>query len=153
MQSTEAWSYRLAVARIELVLPKTLPFATEIDVRVTDMNYGAHLGNDAMLSLVHEARWRFFRHHGMSESDAAGTRLVLADVAIVYRKEAFAGDRLRFEVGLFDVARVACDLGYRAVRVGDGAVVAEAKTGLVFLDPVSRRPVAVPERVRGLAVG
>jgi acyl-CoA thioesterase FadM len=153
MQTASTWSYPPAVARIELTLPKLLPFATEIDVRVTDMNYGAHLGNDAMLSLVHEARWRFFRHHGMSEADAAGTRLVLADVAIVYRKEAFAGERLRFEVGVFDVARVSCDLGYRAVRVGDEAVVAEAKTGLVFLDPAHRRPVAVPDKVRELAVG
>lgn len=153
MQTGSTCSYPPAVARIALTLPKLLPFATEIDVRVTDMNYGAHLGNDAMLSLVHEARWRFFRHHGMSEADAAGTRLVLADVAIVYRKEAFAGERLRFEVGVFDVARVSCDLGYRVVRVGDEAVVAEAKTGLVFLDPANRRPVAVPDKVRELAVG
>lgn len=142
----------IPMARIELHLPAALPFSTEIDVRVTDMNYGAHLGNDAMLSLIHEARWQFFRSNSMSEGDAGGARLVLADVAIVYKKEAFAGDRLRFDVGLFDVARVSCDLGYRATRVADGAVVAEAKTGLVFLDPASGRPITVPERVRALAV-
>lgn len=141
------------MARIALQLPSSLPFVTEIDVRVTDMNYGAHLGNDALLSLLHEARWRFFRHHGMSEANAEGTRLVMSDVAIVYRKEAFAGDRLRFDLGVFDVARVGCDLGYRVTRVVDGALVAEAKTGLVFLDPGTGRPVAVPEKVRGLAVG
>ena len=142
----------IPMARIELRLPSSLPFSTEIDVRVTDMNYGAHLGNDAMLSLIHEARWRFFRSNSMSEGHAAGARLVLADAAIVYKKEAFARDRLRFDVGLFDLARVSCDLAYRATRVADGAIVAEAKTGLVFLDPVSGRPIAVPERVRALAV-
>ena len=142
----------IPMARIELRLPSSLPFSTEIDVRVTDMNYGAHLGNDAMLSLIHEARWRFFRSNSMSEGNAGGARLVLADAAIAYKKEAFAGDRLRFEVGIFDVARVSCDLGYRAIRVADGAVVAEAKTGLVFLDPASGRPIAVPECVRALAV-
>jgi acyl-CoA thioesterase FadM len=141
----------LRVARIVLQLPESLPFVTEIDVRVTDMNYGAHLGNDALLSLLHEARWRFFRQHGLSEADAAGTRLILADVAIAYRREAFAGDRLRFEVGVFDVARVSCDLGYRVSRVADGALIAEAKTGLVFLAPTTGRPVAVPEQVRRLA--
>ena len=123
------------MARIELRLPQSLPFTTEIDVRVTDMNYGSHLGNDAMLSLIHEARWRFFRSNGMTEGDVCGARLVLADAAIVYKKEAFAGDRLRFEVGVFDVA-----------------LVAEAKTGLVFLDPASGRPIAVPDRIRALAV-
>jgi acyl-CoA thioesterase FadM len=140
------------MARIELRLPQSLPFTTEIDVRVTDMNYGAHLGNDAMLSLIHEARWRFFRSNGMTEGDVCGARLVLADAAIVYKKEAFAGDRLRFEVGVFDVARVSCDLAYRAIRASDGALVAEAKTGLVFLDPASGRPIAVPDRIRELAV-
>lgn len=139
------------MARLQLTLPAHLPYSTEIDVRVTDMNYGAHLGNDAMLSLIHEARFRFFRHHGMSEADAGGARLVLADVAIVYRAEAFAGDRLRFEVGIGDQARVACDLCYRVTRCGDARLVAEAKTGLVFLDPTSRRPIAVPPSVLALA--
>lgn len=138
------------MARIHLALPERLPFWTEIDVRVTDMNYGAHLGNDAMLGLIHEARWRFLRHHGMSEGDCGGAPLVLSDVAIVYRKEAFAGDRLRFEVGIADVGRVGCDFVYRVTRPADGALVAEAKTGIVFLDPASRRPIAVPEPVRGL---
>ena len=138
------------MARIAIELPAALPFRTEIDVRVTDLNYGAHLGNDAMLGLIHEARWRFLRHHGLSERDAAGTQLILADVAIVYRAEVFAGERLRFEVGIGDLARVSCDLCYRVVRTEDERVVAVAKTGLVFLDPGTRRPVEVPGAVAAL---
>lgn len=140
------------MARLVLTLPAALPFATELDVRITDLNYGAHLGNDAMLRLIHEARWRFFAHHGMREADCGGARLVLADAAIVYRAEAFAGDRLRFDVGIGDLARVSCDLCYRATRLQDGRVIAEAKTGLVFLDPASGRPIEVPAAVRALAV-
>jgi acyl-CoA thioester hydrolase len=139
------------VARLVLQLPQQLPFSTVIEVRVTDLNYGAHLGNDAMLSLIHEARWRFFRSLGQSEGNIFGARLVLGDAAIVYKKEAFAGDQLRFSVGLFDPGRVGCDLGYRAVRIADDALVVEAKTGLVFLDPASGRPVALPDAIRKLA--
>lgn len=138
--------------RIVLDLPAALPFATEIDVRITDLNYGGHLGNDAMLSLVHEARYRFLQQHGLSERDIDGTQLILADVAILYRAEVFAGERLRFEVGVGDVARVSCDLLYRAVRTADERLVAEAKTGIVFLDPTTRRPVAVPPSVVRLKV-
>ena len=138
------------MARIVLQLPESLPFVTSIDVRVTDLNYGSHLGNDAMLSLIHEARYRFFTHHGLSERDCSGTQLVLADVAIVYRQEAFAGDVLEFAVGIGDAARVSCDLCYRAMKRGDGTLVAEAKTGLVFLDPSTRRPTAVPAAVLAL---
>jgi acyl-CoA thioesterase FadM len=139
------------MARLSIPLPASFSFATEIEVRVTDLNYGRHLGNDSMLSLIHEARWRFLRSHRLGEADIDGTNLVLADAAVVYRAEAFAGDRLRFEVALTEVARVACDLVYRVTRVGDGRLVAEAKTGLVFLDPTTRKPTAVPASIARLA--
>ena len=138
------------MARIQLDIPEQLPFSTEIDVRVTDMNYGSHLGNDSMLSLIHEARVRFLAAHDMSERDVDGRSLILADVAVVYRAEAFAGDRLRFEVGVGDTSRVGCDLVYRVTHVADERLVAEAKTGIVFLDPDSRRPVALPKSIAHL---
>lgn len=138
------------MARVTIELPDELPFATEIDVRVTDMNYGSHLGNDSMLSLIHEARVRFLAAHGLNEREIEGTALILADAAVAYRAEAFAGDRLRFEVGIGDLGRVACDLLYRAVRVQDDRLVAEAKTGLVFVDPTTRRPVPLPVAIRQL---
>ncbi len=140
------------MARLHLTLPEHLRWSTEIEVRVTDLNYGNHLGNDAMLGLVHEARWRFLRAHGLSEGDCGGARLILADAAICYRAEAFGGDQLRFAVGVGDFARVGCDVWYRVTRPADGALVAEAKTGVVFLDPQTRRPTAVPEPVRALGV-
>lgn len=139
------------MARIQLSLPDSLPFATELRVRVTDLNYGNHLGNDAMLGLIHEARYRYFGALGVSEADVHGTRLILADVAITYRAEAFGGDVLRFEVGLCEFARVSCDMVYRVTRPADGTIVAEAKTGLVFLDPARGRPTAVPPQLRELA--
>ena len=40
------------MARMTLALPARFPFTTEIEVRITDLNYGRHLGNDALLSLV-----------------------------------------------------------------------------------------------------
>lgn len=137
--------------RLRLELPDELPFTTEIDVRVTDVNYGRHLGNDAMLGMIHEARFQFLRGHGLSEHDIDGTALVVADAAIVYLAEAFAGDRLRFEVGVGQLARVGCDMFYRVTRLEDDTQIAEAKTGIVFVDPTTRRPVAVPAAIRELA--
>jgi len=138
------------MARLSLSLPESFRFSTEITVRITDLNYGRHLGNDSMLGLIHEARVRFLGHHGLSEGDVAGTALILADAAIVFRAEAFAGDRLRFEVAVGDFSRVGCDFFYRVTRPADGKLVAEAKTGAVFLDPDKRRPTTLPEAVRQL---
>ena len=47
--------------RVKVALPATFPFRTEIPVRITDLNYGGHLGNDALLGLLHEARVHFLR--------------------------------------------------------------------------------------------
>ena len=137
--------------RLSLTIPADLPFAITIEVRVTDLNYGAHLGNDAMVSLIHEARYRFLAAQGLSEIDCGGAALIMSDLAVVYRAECFAGDRLRFEVGVTDLARVGCDLVYRVTRESDGKLVAEAKTGVVFLNPVTRRVVAVPDAIAALA--
>jgi acyl-CoA thioester hydrolase len=138
------------MARMTLALPERFPFSTEIEVRITDLNYGRHLGNDALLGLVHEARVRFLRAHGLQELDIEGTGLVMIDVAIVYRAEAFAGDRLAFQVAAGAPSRVGCDLFYRATRLADQRVIAEARTGVVFLDPLTRKVVRMPAAMRRL---
>ena len=45
--------------RLELKAREPYPFSCEMVVRTTDLNYGGHLGNDRLLSLVHEARVAF----------------------------------------------------------------------------------------------
>jgi len=137
--------------RVRIDLPETFLFSTEITVRVTDLNYGAHLGNDAMLSLVHEARVQFLRANGMDEKDAGGASIIMTDAAIVYRAEAFGGDTLRFDVTIGDLSRAGCDLLYRVTRVVDGRRVAEVKTGIAFLDMQTRKLIAVPDAIRRLA--
>ena len=46
------------MARIKLTLPENFNFSTNIEVRITDINYGGHLGNDSVLEIIHEARIR-----------------------------------------------------------------------------------------------
>ena len=53
--------------RIKLDLPKNFHFTTEIPLRISDINYGGHLGNDSVLSILHESRVRFLMEHGYSE--------------------------------------------------------------------------------------
>src|SRR5437867_8873612 len=108
------------MARLKIDLPQTLPFSTEIPVHITDINYGGHLGNDAMLSLLHEARVRLFAHHGWKESDVDGCGIIMTDAAIVYKAEVFWGETLRFEVGVTELQRVGCDVVYRVSKVGAG---------------------------------
>lgn len=47
------------MARIKLNFPEEVVFSTEIDIRITDLNYGGHVANDVFLGLAHEVRLQF----------------------------------------------------------------------------------------------
>lgn len=132
------------MARIKLDLPADFPFATELRVRVTDINYGGHMGNDALLGLLHEARVRFLAHFGLKELDIFGLGLIMADSVIVYKSEAFPGEVLEIAVGVVDFNKYGCDFVYRVTEQASGREVARAKTGVVFFDYRKRAVQAVP---------
>ncbi len=136
--------------RLQLTPRSAYPFSIELVVRVTDLNYGGHLGNDRVLALLHEARVAFLSDHGWSEMDCAGTGLIMTDAAVQFRGEAFAGDRLLIAVAMGEAARTGFRFFYRITRRGDDAVIAVAETGMACFDYQRRRVAAVPEPVRRL---
>jgi acyl-CoA thioesterase FadM len=135
------------MARIKLDLPDAFPFRTTLTVRVTDLNYGNHLGNHSLLGMIHEARVRFLASMGYSELDVEGVGTLMADCAIVYRAQGFLGDRLDISVAAGDFSRVGCDL-YFLLEKADGQEVARAKTGIVFFDYATQTVRPVPEGFR-----
>jgi acyl-CoA thioester hydrolase len=136
--------------RVDVELPEAFLFETEIPVRIGDVNYGGHLGNDAVLSIVHEARVRFLRRHGWTELAVAGPGLVMVDAAIVYRAEGTYGMSLLVKVGAADVRTRGCDLVYQLLDQATGREIARAKTGLLFFDYAARKVVAMPAEFRAV---
>lgn len=134
---------------------KPLPvylFHMDLVVRITDLNYGGHLGNDRLLSLVHEARVGFLASHGFTESDCGGTALILANTSILYQGEAFAGDLLRFEVAAGEASRRGFRLFYRVTRPGDNSRIALVENGMVCFDYTTRKTQPLPETVRAICL-
>ncbi len=136
------------MARTRLELPPAFSFRTDIPIRIGDINYGGHLGHDAILPIVHEARIRFLRSFGYSELNIDGCAILLTDAVIVYRSEGFYGDVLSVEVAVTDVRSAACDIVFRLTNLQTGKEIARAKTGIVFVDPKASRIVAIPEGFR-----
>jgi len=128
--------------RVEIELPGRFPFSTQLEVRVSDLNYGNHVGNDQVLSLVHEARRRYIRSLGADEIGADGMGFVIADAAVVYRAQAFYGDNLTLEVAAGEFQSRSCAFFYRVSK--PGSVVAEARTGVVCFDFKAQKAVAFP---------
>jgi acyl-CoA thioester hydrolase len=135
------------MARIKLALPLSYSFDTIIPIRITDLNYGGHVGNDTILSLLHEARIRYLKHHGYSEMELGGVSLIMGDVAIEFKGELFYGDDVKVYVTAFDFSSVGFDLAYKMVKGIDDKPVAFAKTGMVCFDYTARKIRTVPEAV------
>jgi len=121
--------------RVKVELPASFPFATEIPVRITDLNYGGHVGNDALLGILHEARVGFLRSVGVPNDYDAATRLglIMVDVAVEYKGEAFHGDVLRIGMAGVDQNKYGFDVVYH-VHNQAGKEIARAKTGMLCFD-------------------
>ena len=103
------------------------------------------MGNDALLGLLHEARVQFLRHYGLSELDIGGAGIIMADSVIVYKSEAFPGERLNIAVTATDFNKYGCDFVYRVTEQVTGREVARAKTGIVFFDYQKRAVQKTPQ--------
>ncbi len=134
------------MARVKIELPKEFIFKTEIPIRINDINYGGHLGNDAVLSIAHEARLRFLKQHNFTELNAGGAGIIMVDAAIQYKAEGFYGDIITVEIAVADITGVGCDFVYRCTNKNTGTVIAIVKTGIVFYDYDKKKVVSVPEK-------
>ncbi len=136
--------------RIKIDLPPSFPFSTLITIRITDLNYGGHVGNDSFLSLIHEARQQFLLSHGYKELAIAGTGLIMADVAIEFKKELNYGDIVKISVAAGGFDKLGFDLFYKLELVsGEEFVLAgKAKTGMLCYDYTNKKLVTVPVEVR-----
>jgi acyl-CoA thioester hydrolase len=138
------------VARVNLVLPESFTFKTVLDVRVTEINYGNHVGNDRMVSLLHEARLRFLRSFGFGEFNISGLGIMVTDLMVEFKSESFVGENLQFEVGVDDFNKYGCDFIYRVTCADEGRLVTLAKTGIVFFDYDERKIAKIPKKFTDL---
>jgi acyl-CoA thioesterase FadM len=135
--------------KTRLLLPDHFTFTTEIPIRITDLNYGGHVGNDSVLSILHEIRMQFLRHHGYTELDLAGTGMIMADVVIEFRSEVFYGESIRASVAAAEFSRVGFDLYYKLEKEvkEKWIMVAAARTGMVCYNYSLKKIASVPKEV------
>ena len=132
------------MASIVFDLPPHFGFATELQIYISHVNQGDHLDNAQLLTLVSEARVRFFKSLGHRESDVAGCPIVVGDLVAQYKSEGFHGETMRVEMAPADFNRYGFDLVYCMDCVDTGREVARGKIGIVFIDRATRKPTPVP---------
>ncbi|HCM77907.1 MAG TPA: thioesterase [Cytophagales bacterium] len=135
------------MARITLELPSQFIFSTTLTVRVSDINYGGHVGNDAILALMQDARVIFYRTLGFAgEVSFEGTvGQIIADAVVVYKSESFLGDQLQVEIAVDDFNKYGFDMFYLITNLSTGKETARGKTGIVCFDYDKRKVASIPE--------
>lgn len=136
------------MARLKIDLPSNFSFATNIPIRITDINYGGHVGNDTVLSIIHETRAQLFDHFGYTELEFAGVGTIMSDVAIEYKNQIFYGEEIISSIAVGEISKVGFDLFYKLEKKSDDGNlirVAIAKTWIVCYDYDLKKVVAIPE--------
>ena len=135
------------MARIKLIIPEKKIFSVNIPVRITDVNYGNHLGNDALVSIVHEARMQWLASGKYSELNIGGPGLIMSDLAVEYKAESFYGDILSVNIAVSEVQKISFEVYYEITseREGKNELIAKVKTGMVCYDYDAKKVAAMTE--------
>jgi acyl-CoA thioester hydrolase len=138
------------MARIKIELPEKFSFETIIPIRITDLNYGNHVGNDTILSILHEARVQWLEHFGYGELNFGGLGLIMSDVAIEFKNEIFYGERIIASVTASEFSKFSFEVYYKLEKESTDKriLVASSKIGMVCYDYSAKKIAVIPEEVR-----
>lgn len=140
------------MARIKLDIPESFIANFTIPIRIADINYGNHVGNDAFVSIIHEARMQWLQLHGYTELKIETIGLIMSDLAFEFKAESFYGDMIEVKMAIKDITRVSFDLYYQlSTKRNDTLVLlAIAKTGMVCYDYSAKKVASIPEKLLNL---
>jgi YbgC/YbaW family acyl-CoA thioester hydrolase len=138
------------MARIKLEIPDRITGTFSIPVRIADINYGNHVGNDAFVSIIHEARMQWLSQYGYTELKIEGIGLIMSDLVLEFKQESFYGDTVQIELAVAEISRVGFDLYYRLTtkRNDENMLLANAKTGMICYDYDLKKVVAIPQNLK-----
>jgi acyl-CoA thioester hydrolase len=134
------------MARTQIDIPEKVIFKTELPVRVSDINYGGHVGNDSILGLMQEARVLFYRSIGVNSevSIAGNVGQIITDASVVYKSESFLGDILVVHLSVADFNKYGFEMYYQLFNKQTGKEVARGRTGILCFDYEKRKVASVP---------
>lgn len=143
------------MARVKLEIPANVIGTFMIPIRIADINYGNHVGNDAFVSIIHEARMQWLNQYGYTELKIEGTGLIMSDMVLEFKNESFYGDLVEIKLGVGDVSRIGFDLYYQLFAKRDTEIIllAIAKTGMICYDYDAKKVVPIPDKLKMILAG
>lgn len=69
-----------------------------IKPRMSDINYGGHVGHTELINLLHEIRARFLHRYSLKETNIDGHLLVMRHLAFTYKNQIFWDNTLEIKM-------------------------------------------------------
>lgn len=134
--------------RIQYDLPESFVFSTELPIYTSHINWGGHLDNAQLLSLVGEARSRFFLWLDYEERRVEDCSIVIGDALVQYKSEALYGETMLVHLAVTDFNRYGFDMAFQMIDKATGREVARGKQGVVFIGLADKKISPLPEAFR-----
>ncbi|HXS57650.1 MAG TPA: thioesterase family protein [Hanamia sp.] len=139
------------MARIKIELPAESIASFNIPVRITDINYGNHVGNNSIVEIIHEARFQFLQQYQFTEMDAGGTGLILNELIVEFKNESFYGDIVNVKIFAGEISKKSFEIYYQLIALrSENIVIAHAKTGVVCYNYSERKVESIPEKLKSI---
>lgn len=138
------------MARTRIELPEHFIATFQIPVRITDINYGNHVGNDSFVAILHEARVQWLQKNDYTELSIEGIGLIMSDLVVEFKNESLYGDIVEVKIGVGEISKIGFELYYQLIskRNNEIIILANAKTGMVCYDYSVKKVVGIPEKVK-----
>ena len=133
------------MSKIKLKKQNNYEFEYKITLQVTDINYGGHLGNHALVGIIHQARVNLLRDLGASEFDLGDgkTGIIMADLGVNYLGEGFMFDEIVAHSHIGEINNASFRIFHKITK--EDKIVALVETGIIAFDYTDRRIVQIPD--------
>jgi len=119
---------------------------SEYQVRIGDINYGGHMGNDKALQVFHDARIDFLKDLGYTELNLGNDiAVIIVEANIKYKREVFLHDILETEVRVSKIDGLKWTISYDTKRKKDDKIVFTGSTLMLCYDYHRKKIARIPE--------
>lgn len=118
-------------------------FSFPITVRISDINYGNHVGYQHFFSYFQDARIAYLHQFGFSERDIAGYGMLVAEATCQYKRELFHGDHIIVQCRVSLIRKKSFIMTYQIEK--EGLLCATGSTTNMCFDSKNKKVIQLPE--------
>lgn len=111
-----------------------------IEPRISDINYGGHVGHVELIYLLHEIRVRFLDKYSLQETDINGHVLVMHNLNLTYKNQVFWNNKLEVNMKT-KIDGVKIIFAYHVINTTREKEAAMATMTMVLLDKKRGKPI------------